>query len=798
MFEKFGIRSTHTQSGTTTNKTDNVEKDNALKKAAATAMPSSRLPLNSFAHKAKQKLTGHSAGAGAQHASGQAFSKLGFDAAHEAASTHLASTSKDSHDAKNSGHSNPASGSMVADVPAAQRDAQYAAAAAHNRRFEAHLHGLGLEVVRNSGSNNNCAIYSLLDIAAPRLSAPQRHQAADEIRASFDKTHPQEKGQMLLLDMQAGGHGRDLVSIVNKKFGVDMSVGVVQAGYEESHPMTQLGTLRAQGSNSKPPTHQGVVWDQHGHYEAIREAAPEANIKKPALKTDTPAKPVAAPSSSATAPSSSPLTKLAAIGKWRTPAPGAKSADKAKGKTESYQLSELNFKTETADWAKDTEKAVTDASKLKETPDPKFVLPPRKLNIGQPYDRNKPGFTAIESLGIRPFGNLFNAAAAGMHGNTSAALLGTGVGVGAVHDALLGGINGHALLASIQKGKRYGTQLESMLVKDIEKFKKDPQLATLILTKDNKGKFVYDMEKVAKLAASEEPEHKEASAHAKNVFLTAFIKDEVAGKRQNRATYEVTRNVVGFASAGAILGGTLGVAAAPASAVAIGAKSAGLGMGFANALDGAKGVRGLKQRMRDDKEREIDQRFLSKRMDMKNVAYPKSVPQEAINGAQAAMKDNAKQEANQVLFRRLLTGEHIDEKKSTNAKQSRAELAAKHAYAIVDYHVDEFAGQKEGNLEAFHRNLYAPGLSQRDRTKRRESSIKNDDSLRRAYDLMRDVGMRRGEAALSIHKLIMRKIEKDMAADPDRIGAATEAAKVYDGKPEAGDIREMRTVLRRH
>jgi hypothetical protein len=797
MLEKLGIRSNHASSDVTTHKTDPGAKPQGKQKGAATSMPSSGLQIGSFAQKARHKLTHHSA---QQTPASHAFGKLGFgDDAAAKTGTHDGAAPSVKSDAPPPKPKD----SVVADVPADQRDAQYQAVAKHNQAFESHLHGMGLEVVHNSGSNNNCAIYSLLDIAAPKLDQAQRHQAAREVRASFDKTHPGEQGRMLLLDMQQGGHGQALVSLVNKKFGVNMEVGVVQAGYEAEHPVTQIGTLRGEGANAKPPTHHGVVWDKHGHYEAIRESAPKvaqtkvaqtktADIKaaetKPQTTTPAPVKTEAG--------KSKPFAKLASIGKWRGGASGAKSADK---KTESYQLAELNFKSDTADWSKDTQKAVGEASKLKDNPDPKFTLPPRKRDIGQAYDRSKPGFTAIETAGIRPFGNLLNAAAAGLHGEQAySALLGAGGGVAGLHDAALGAMNGHALVASRQKAKRYGQQLDAMLAKDVEKFKKDPKLETLMLTKDAKGNWAYDMEKVAKLATSDKPEHKEASEHAKNVFLTAYIKDEVAGKRQNRATYELTRNTIGIASAGAILGGTLGMGAVPASAAAVGAKSAGLGLGFMNALDGAKGVRGLKQRMRDDKESEIDSRFLNKRMDMKHVAYPPATPQEAINGTHAKLKDDAKVEANDVLFRRLLTGQHIDETKSTDAKKGRAEIAAKHAYAVVDYHVNEYAAEKEGNLEAFHRNLNEPGMTQKDKTKRLTESIKGNDSLRSAYDLMRDVGMRRGEARAATHKLIMRKIETEIAKDPDRRGAATEAAQKYDGKPEAGDIRDMRAVLRRH
>ncbi|QGZ65807.1 hypothetical protein [Paraburkholderia acidisoli] len=864
---KLGSGHTQVQTATTSVKTDDTAKSSPQKtpqqKTAPTAMPASGLQIGSFA-KARHKLAshlpgGHKASAGTPRtASSEAFAKLGFEGAPTSPRASLARTSSTasthSHASgtslgvtkppvkilvddetgeaigkKSSKETGEDAGKdsaakttksddvVVPDVTPEQRDAQYRATASLNQKFESHLQGLGLEVVHNSGRSNNCAIYSLLDIAAPKLDQGERHQAAREIRAAFDSKRPDEAGKMLLLDMGNGGHGRDLVSLVNKKYGVDLQVGVVQAGIDDQHPVTQIATLRADDAAAKPPTHRGVVWDQHGHFESVRAAAPKAPStetaapKTSAVETKTatgtrastqpPASPpptnhktagTATPSAEKTG--SAPFAKLASIGKWR---PGASTKPAAKA-TESYQLAEFDFKTDTKDWAKDTDKAVKDASKLKDPADPKFVVPPRKRDIGQAYDRSKPGFTAIEAVGIRPFGNLFNATAAGIHGEANAALLGTGAGVGGIHDAMLGAMNGHALAASVQKGKRYEKQLDSMLAKDVERFQKDPQLDTLILTKDKKGKFVYDMDKVAKLAASDKPEHKEAAAHAKNVFLTAYIKDEVAGKRRNRATYELTRNTVGFASAGAVLGGTLGIAAAPGAAAAIGAKSAGLSLGFANALDLAKGVRGLKQRMRDDKERDINDRFLTKRMDMKDVAYSSSTPQEAIDGAQAALKANAKSEADEVLFRSLLTGKHIDETKSTEAKKGRADIAAKHAYEVVDYHVNEFATEKEGNLEAFHRNLTEPGLSQRDKTKRLASSVKEDPSLRSAYDLMRDVGMRRSEANVAIHALIRRKIDTEIAQDPNRTGAATVAAQKYDGKPEAGDIRDMRAVLRRH
>ncbi|WP_279635217.1 hypothetical protein [Paraburkholderia lacunae] len=44
----------------------------------------------------------------------------------------------------------------------------------------------------------------------------------------------------------------------------------------------------------------------------------------------------------------------------------------------------------------------------------------------------------------------------------------------------------------------------------------------------------------------------------------------------------------------------------------------------------------------------------------------------------------------------------------------------------------------------------------------------------------------------------MRKIETSLASDPERVGAALESNKESDGRPDDGDVRDMRSVLRRH
>lgn len=184
---------------------------------------------------------------------------------------------------------------VVADVPQAARNAQLDATRASNERFERSLAGQDMQPIRNSGRDNNCSIYALVQCARPDLDGPALDQAVSEIRAGFDAQHPDERGRMLLLDTNEGGHGAALVSLVNEKFGVDMQVGVVQAGVDDTHPVTTLGQFHgSQHRAGQVPTHRVVVWDQHGHFEAITStpgkaagSGIDATKPKPASPTPT-------------------------------------------------------------------------------------------------------------------------------------------------------------------------------------------------------------------------------------------------------------------------------------------------------------------------------------------------------------------------------------------------------------------------------------------------------------------------------------------------------------------------------
>ncbi|AOJ06519.1 hypothetical protein WS71_03660 [Burkholderia mayonis] len=69
--------------------------------------------------------------------------------------------------------------------------------------------------------------------------------------------------------------------------------------------------------------------------------------------------------------------------------------------------------------------------------------------------------------------------------------------------------------------------------------------------RDREGTFGCDLDKLMKLAADDSPELAQASAHAKDVLLTPYIRREVAGNRMNRAACELGRNALGIASGAA-------------------------------------------------------------------------------------------------------------------------------------------------------------------------------------------------------------------------------------------------------
>ncbi|AIO70687.1 putative type IIA topoisomerase [Burkholderia oklahomensis] len=438
-----------------------------------------------------------------------------------------------------------------------------------------------------------------------------------------------------------------------------------------------------------------------------------------------------------------------------------------------------------------------------------FHVPRPERQPGQAYDRSKPGFTLAETNGIRPLAPIFNAAAANHHGEIATGLAIGALGSGLAHETVGAGMNGHAMFASWRKRRRYDRQLSAMLDRDVATFRDAAvgsdarRLDRLILTRDHNGAFGYDLDKVMKLAADDSPELAQASAHAKDVLLTMYIRHEVAGKRMNRAAYELGRNALGIASGAALIAGTQGLAAAPAGAAAIATKQAGFALGLMNALDIGKGVRGLKQRMRNDKAREIDRNALTSRMTFDTSEIDDETPDEAIAAVHAVQKDNGRLEADRKLFGKIFPGRWINEKKSATNKNDMADLTAKHAMSIVERGIDRFAGEGNAKLHAFHEDIHAKDASTAQKKRALRDAIGKDADLVNAYHLMRDLGMRSGEARFAIESLIVRRIEIGLANDPAASHArATDAGRKYAERTASGecspdDVTAMRTVLQR-
>ncbi|KVQ13695.1 hypothetical protein [Burkholderia ubonensis] len=438
-----------------------------------------------------------------------------------------------------------------------------------------------------------------------------------------------------------------------------------------------------------------------------------------------------------------------------------------------------------------------------------FRAPHPERQPGQAYDRGKPGFTLAETNGIRPLASLFNAAAAGRHGDVATGLAIGGLASGLAHETAGAGMNGHAMFASWRKRRRYDRQLSAMRDRDVAAFRAAAidsdvrRLDRLILARDRNGKLDYHLDKVMKLAASDDPQLAAESAHAKDVLLTIYIRHEVAGKRMNRAACELVRNALGIASGAALIAGTHGLAAAPASAAAVGAKQAGFALALLNALDIAKGVRGLKQRMRDDKAREIDRNALRNRMTFDARAISDATPDEAIEGIHAVLKDNGRIEANRQRFGKVFPGRWVNEKKSTANKNDMAELTAKHALTIIDRSIDRFAGDGPAKLHAFYAGIHVKNASTSQKKRALRDAIGNDADLVDAYNLLCDLGMRDGEARVAIESLIVRRIEIGLANDAATSRArATDAGRKYAEQAASGerapdDVAAMRTVLQR-
>ncbi|WP_134195217.1 hypothetical protein [Paraburkholderia rhizosphaerae] len=155
-----------------------------------------------------------------------------------------------------------------------------------NKEFRMHLESKGLYAIENSGKDNNCAIYALVQQLEPHWRYASLDDEVRAIRAEYDKSvdgirqsdlnRTDDRKRKLLLDKQRNGCASSLLNIINTRYNLNVAVAVVQAGRDE-HPVYKLGTFFADGKPEHDFTHRLVVWDLGGHYEAVgRKPQPPA------------------------------------------------------------------------------------------------------------------------------------------------------------------------------------------------------------------------------------------------------------------------------------------------------------------------------------------------------------------------------------------------------------------------------------------------------------------------------------------------------------------------------------------
>ncbi len=289
--------------------------------------------------------------------------------------------------------------------------------------------------------------------------------------------------------------------------------------------------------------------------------------------------------------------------------------------------------------------------------------------------------------------------------------------------------SGFNAFASSGKKARYTKQLDASLQGDVGKFRASiaegkrqdgagggvsqayPRQDTLLLTRDKKGAFQYDMGKVAALAKSDDPALAGASAHAKDILLADHIANQVAGKQRNRALYGAASSALSVAGSGLLAGATHGGSVAASGAL----QAAGYAVNGAVGMDPAAAARTYKKGMREDKNTKIDHADLLNRVkfaqeshdgfkvagvDVRNgkgevvgrvperTVPVGAVPEAAVKAARGALHDRAVQTVNRKnVFGGLFPGRMIDESKTDAAKGERRGVVAAHAYGIIKGHM---------------------------------------------------------------------------------------------------------------
>ncbi|MGS0891203.1 hypothetical protein ACVBGC_01385 [Burkholderia stagnalis] len=664
---------------------------------------------------------------------------------------------------------------VVADVAPEKAAEQIDATRRPNERFGALLEQGGMAPIRNSGKGNNCAIYSLVQCAAPDLHGPDLDHAVGEIRAAFDATHPNEAGRMLLLDANEGGHGEELVSLVNGHFSddakgmrVDMQVGVVQAGVDDAHPVTTLCQLH--GSQRQPgqaPTHRIVVWDQHGHFEAIAgkparaavETAIDETEQKPASLSeakDTKAPPLSTPVSPSTSTSTStkPVTTPVAkktTGSPRTSESKSESVDKSSGKKADGTPPPKKTSTDEAlprphgealgQLVPDVTKSAKALRKFG-----RMIRVDNENALPQLLNRTKPEGGIVQGL-------------AKAHVTTSAPS-----GLAIAHESVNTVYAAQELGTSAMRKRRYQARLNQWPASadepKITTGGREAPLSEVARMTDFQSR--YDL----KVAILREPEDSPAREKMLDVLTGRYIAEVQGKNRVVRAAIRTTMSAMGI---GATVGLAVGTHGAAPAALAGGAILSGRDL-----IDNRKAAHSLKQHYRDKKMAAIVDGAMRERVDKQLAGEP--------GKDEKANWGGVRDQVNQQNIKRFvpIKFDRFDENKSTDNKKQEVDLVKKHAAARVAGVIDESNGRhslreaylansgvRKKELKQFHRDAV-----------RLDTRADGRSDIASSVQLMRDLGMSKMEAITHLRRAAVGsfthpKLDEDerkrMKDDPDPI-----------------------------
>ncbi|WP_323123329.1 hypothetical protein [Burkholderia alba] len=637
---------------------------------------------------------------------------------------------------------------VVADVAPAEVAEQLDATREPNERFSELLKQGDMEVIPNSGNGNNCAIYSLVQCAAPDLRGPDLDEAVGKIRTDFDANHSKERDRMLLLDTNAGGHGAELVSLVNEHFSVDMQIGVVQAGVDEAHPVTALCQFHgSQHQSGQSPTHRVVVWDKHGHFEAV--------IGKPVNAIETPIddtkrktaslpedKGVKAPLwDTPLSTSTKPVTKKAAESpRW------SKKGDKHADKTPDGTALEIK-KTTTENAVSRThgealEQLVPDVSKSAKAFRKlgRWMFADNEYAVPQLLNNTKPEIPIMQGL-----------AKTGKDSKVPSYLL-------AGHEFIDMAYAGHELTSAAMRKSRYQTKLgqwpASADEPKITTGGREVPLSEVARMTDFQSR--YDL-KVAILGQSEDSPAREKMLDV----LTGRYIAEVQGK--NRVVRAVIRTTMSAVGVGANVGLAVGTHGAANAALVGGAILSGRDL-----INNREVAHSVKQHYRDKKMAAIVDGAMRERVE-KQLAGEPSKDEKANWGSR---RDEVNQQYIWPNVRRFvpIKFDRFNENKSTDNKKQEVDLVKKHAamrvvsvleesnsrHSLRDVYLEN-SGVRKKELKQFYREVV--------RVDTRDAG-RSDIAL--AVQLMRDLNMSKMEAISHLRGAVVSTLVHQRLSMVDR------------------------------